>query len=320
MTLRKKIFVFLYAFLAFLIFISILVLVFSEKQPEYVTVTEDRFSYEIKSSWDSYTDDEGKTVYAERTTKDVLYKCSMVMNDYRMSAETTSLALNIATLFPEAEIVDNLSAEKSDPNGVKYKTASAKYTQGKTTLFSYLIFCEEKHLIVIFQGQCKKERHVESTLGTLTKMANSITFIDPPDMLSGRTFKVTPSMGNDTHYMILPADGTFKMCKKLENADTEYVGGTYQVFRGEEALQKVASMEEYGLTVTEQVRTMINSIEFYDQYYAVVFKIDTVVSDGKEEHHDNLTKLYVGTTDDTGACFDFFSCNDIIYEEWIFNT
>ena len=65
----------MYAFLAFLIFISILVFVFSEKQPEYVTVTEDRFSYEIKSSWDSYTDDEGKTVYAERTTKDVLYKC-----------------------------------------------------------------------------------------------------------------------------------------------------------------------------------------------------------------------------------------------------
>lgn len=284
-------------------------------EPSYSIVYKERFSYEIEDTWKTKSTTDGESVYVDSTSVNQMYKCTSVINDRGEVPAITFTSLKL-TIADDAEIYKPLSSIKTDPNGVEYKTSCIKYSEGKRHLFSYFVFCEEKNLIVIFQGQSDTDDYVDDTFERLERMANSITFKEMPDVVTGKTFEATSTSTSLSYVIDLSEDGTYKLYEKTESSNIEYISGTYQIFRGMEAVEKVDSMTEYGLTKNEQITTMITDKFFFDQYYAIIFHVDSMVSEGKEEKYEDVTKLYIGTADQTGSSLAVFSCNDIAYEEW----
>ncbi|MBE6837607.1 MAG: hypothetical protein E7509_06445 [Ruminococcus sp.] len=290
---------------------------FLDDKPEYITIDEEQLTYQINRDWIRTTDtNNGGILYADKTTKGVFFKCALITSGNNLTPELYFQALKMTIADRNAEVYEALSDVKTDANGMGYRSGSIKYSEGKKKLFSYLVFCEEKNLVVLFQAQCDKEENVDDTYKALKKMANSIVFKTLPDAITGNTFEVSSEAGAVTHYIVSYDNKTFKMCEKLENSYTDYLGGTYQVFRGKKAIEKVASMEEYGLTEDEQKTTILNQGNSLEQYYAVVFTIDKNVTDGQEEACDKVTKLYLATADEKGTNLEVFSCDGIKYEKW----
>lgn len=132
---------------------------------------------------------------------------------------------------------------------------------------------------------------------------------------------------NDDSEIQMDEDGSFIYYRTKEEYDGDYYKGTYEAYHGQEALDKVVSLEQYGITEEEIDRVIDSTIEsgyrlgdvsgqnsmFYmlenytgekysnaetydvdkDVFYCIILHNDILYVDGKEEEIEHDT-VYIG--------------------------
>ena len=132
---------------------------------------------------------------------------------------------------------------------------------------------------------------------------------------------------NDDSEIQMDEDGSFIYYRTKEEYDGDYYKGTYEAYHGQEALDKVVSLEQYGITEEEIDRVIDSTIEsgyrlgdvsgqnsmFYmlenytgekysnaetydvdkDVFYCIILHNDILYMDGKEEEIEHDT-VYIG--------------------------
>lgn len=111
-----------------------------------------------------------------------------------------------------------------------------------------------------------------------------------------------------------------------DNRDGYYVYGTYSFYMGDEAIDQVDGMKEYGLTESEIRETMPNMLGQYsfleddpdkkgvdeDDFIAIVFDIKGFVDEEGNEGADDFqefTALYIGLYIEEYEALDMLNCN-----------
>ena len=132
---------------------------------------------------------------------------------------------------------------------------------------------------------------------------------------------------NDDSEIQMDEDGSFIYYRTKEEYDGDYYKGTYEAYHGQEALDKVVSLEQHGITEEEIDRVIDSTIEsgyrlgdvsgqnsmFYmlenytgekysnaetydvdkDVFYCIILHNDILYMDGKEEEIEHDT-VYIG--------------------------
>lgn len=132
---------------------------------------------------------------------------------------------------------------------------------------------------------------------------------------------------NDDSEIQMDEDGSFIYYRTKEEYDGDYYKGTYEAYHGQEAVDKVVSLEQYGITEEEIDRVIDSTIEsgyrlgdvsgqnsmFYmlenytgekysnaetydvdkDVFYCIILHNDILYMDGKEEEIEHDT-VYIG--------------------------
>ncbi|MBQ4521359.1 MAG: hypothetical protein IJA10_00185 [Lachnospiraceae bacterium] len=143
------------------------------------------------------------------------------------------------------------------------------------------------------------------------------------NIVTGNRFVVL----NDDSEIQMDEDGSFIYYRTKEEYDGDYYKGTYEAYHGQEAVDKVVSLEQYGITEEEIDRVIDSTIEsgyrlgdvsgqnsmFYmlenytgekysnaetydvdkDVFYCIILHNDILYMDGKEEEIEHDT-VYIG--------------------------
>ena len=100
-----------------------------------------------------------------------------------------------------------------------------------------------------------------------------------------------------------------------DNRDVYYAYGTYSVYMGEEAIEQVSGMKEYGLT-KEEIEYGMPSNSF-DNFIALVFDIKGYVDEDGNDNENEFTALYIGTYDEENGVMDMLNCSTISFYHWV---
>lgn len=188
--------------------------------------------------------------------------------------------------------------------------------------FIEIVVVPQKNLMLTFvayQSEKFTLYEQDDAQKALNLMWHSLTFeIGSRDDISGNMF-----LNEDGSELSLQEDGSFRYYRSEEDHQNQYYEGTYEVFYGQDALDKVASMTEYGLTMEELERILSlnmngyvpgdSSLEdlFYtlepdmndkrtryqvckDTFYAVILHNDKLVVSPEEETVKDHDTLYIG--------------------------
>ena len=82
--------------------------------------------------------------------------------------------------------------------------------------------------------------------------------LDAQDYITGNTF-----IGGDDSELCLKEDGSFDYYQVVEEHDGPRYVGTYEVYYGQDAIDKVVSMSEYGVTEEELEQTLSANMNGY---------------------------------------------------------
>ena len=104
-----------------------------------------------------------------------------------------------------------------------------------------VLIVPQKNTVVTFAGQSPSENDLSVDVRDITKTASFN--IAAGDYISGNTF-----IAKDGSELCLGSDGEFIYYQSEEDHNKPYCTGTYEVYYGQEAFDKLSTMEEYGLT------------------------------------------------------------------------
>lgn len=155
---------------------------------------------------------------------------------------------------------------------------------------------------------------------------------------------------NDDSEIQMDEDGSFIYYRTKEEYDGDYYKGTYEAYHGQEALDKVVSLEQYGITEEEIDRVIDSTIEsgyrlgdvsgqnsmFYmlenytgekysnaetydvdkDVFYCIILHNDILYMDGKEEEIEYDT-VYIGYYIEEEGMIDLLNIGTANSAVWI---
>jgi len=189
-----------------------------------------------------------------------------------------------------------------DNNGVYYDTA--------------VLIVPDKNIVLTFSAQSTQELQSDATL---ERMSRTTTFqIGDQDYISGNTFLM-----NDNSELCLKEDGSFRYYKSEDDHENQYYIGTYEVFYGQAAFNKLESLSKYNLTMEELEHILSLNMNGYvlgdsslgdilyalepdmtdkrtkyqickDTFYAVILHNYRLVSSPNDETEMGHDTLYVG--------------------------
>lgn len=97
---------------------------------------------------------------------------------------------------------------------------------------------------------CDKDTYAKKTSQEITSSTKAEDIADESgeklDIVSGNCF-----ICSDNSEIQMQEDGSFMYYRTKDDYDGDYYKGTYEVYRGQEAVDKIISMKEYGLTEDE---------------------------------------------------------------------
>ena len=98
-----------------------------------------------------------------------------------------------------------------------------------------------------------------------------------------------------------------------DNKDILYAYGTYSVYVGEDAIQQVSGMDEYGLSREDIMFGITNMDQSYtsEHFMALVFDIKGSVDEAGNDSESEASVLYIGIHDDEFSTMDVINCNSL---------
>ena len=222
----------------------------------------------------------------------------------------------------------------------------AHLTGYKDTLIycTKLVIVPQKNLVLTFCGQAYKDQVGDPGLVwyPLNFLCESLTFeIGTEDEISGNTF-----LCGDGSQLCLQDGGDFRWYQSAEDHEKPYYEGVYEVYYGQTAMDKVASMTEYGLTMEELERVLAANMNGYipggsrpsdylyatgelednreryqvclDTFYAVILHNQRLVSSPEDVREGGNSVLYIGYYLPELGMADLTNCNAMSNTQWTF--
>lgn len=281
-----------------------------EDQDNYIVVEKDRISFEIAESW-QLNEKNGQEYYSD-TLSGTAYMFNGISTDNGSEPEQNVKEFLNYFENNSSELYENLSDVKTNSDGVELRTAVIRFKKDGYDMFMYILFCNEKNLIVSYTAQFYSDMGIESyVLENLGRMAMSSRFKETEDKLSNGSF-----IEDYTGITFEFSDESFKLYMNKDDAENDYVSGKCEILRGIGAVERVNSMEEYGLTTEEQLRILNGRDSFFDDYYAVILSIEESVKNGENTLEEPVRKLYVGNYNEETDSFDMTNCNSFYNAQW----
>lgn len=204
----------------------------------------------------------------------------------------------------------------------------------RNVLFSVdVLIVPQKNTVVTFAAQCAESSTLPVDIREVTSTA--VFDIGTEDSVSGNTFLV-----DDSSQIELGQDSSFIWYQTADDSNSAYCSGTYEVYYGQAAFDKIVSMTEYGLTEEELEQTLssnmngytpggsspmdfiledTNSSEGYhvcrDTFYAIILHNEQLVDGTQTEELDNST-LYIGYYLPELQMVDLLNANTANQTEW----
>ena len=222
----------------------------------------------------------------------------------------------------------------------------ANLTGYKDTLIycTKVVIVPQKNLVLTFCGQAYKDQVGDPGLvwyGVNT-LCDSLTFeVGSQDYISGNTF-----LCGDGSQLCLQDSGDFRWYSSAEDHEKPYYEGIYEVYYGQAAMDKVASMTEYGLTMEELERVLTANMNGYipggsrpsdyfyatgelednreryqvclDTFYAVILHNQRLVSSPEDVREGGNSVLYIGFYLPELEMADLTNCNAMSNTQWTF--
>ena len=146
--------------------------------------------------------------------------------------------------------------------------------------------------------------------------------------------------------LCLQDGGDFRWYQSAEDHEKPYYEGVYEVYYGQAAMDKVASMTEYGLTMEELERVLAANMNGYipggsrpsdylyatgelednreryqvclDTFYAVILHNQRLVSSPEDVQEGGNSVLYIGFYLPELEMADLTNCNAMSNTQWTF--
>lgn len=247
------------------------------------------------------------------------------------------------TEFTDLEASEELTSWTSD-DGVVCQTADFTGYQGEVLYCTKLVIAPQKNMVLTYFGQAGKNYVEDASVlwSSLNTMCESITFErGNQDYISGNTF-----LAGDGSQLCLQDDGSYLYYRSEDDHENQYYEGTYEVYYGQAAMDKVVSMTEYGLTEEELDQVLAESMNGYipggsspadflyaeglleddrerytvclDTFYAVILHNQNLVNSPGDVEEVNQSTLYIGYYLPELEQADLTNCNAQSHAEWTF--
>ena len=173
-------------------------------------------------------------------------------------------------------------------------------------------------------------------------LCDSLRFeIGSQDYITGNTFTCS-----DGSQLCLQDDQRFFYYRSEDDHENQYYDGTYEVYYGQAAMDKVASMTEYGLTEQELEQILLANMNGYvpgestpmdyfysmgdiedtrtrysicrDTFYAVILHNDHLVRSPEDIIEAGNSVLYLGFYIPELNMADLTNANALSYTQWTF--
>ena len=245
--------------------------------------------------------------------------------------------------FDSLEVPDELYSWKFGDD-VECQVADLVGYQGSVLYCTKLVIAPQKNLVLTFCGQVHKD-DAQGPAGVqyaLNWLCDKLTFeIGDQDYISGNTF-----LCGDGSQLCLQAGGSFRYYQSAEDHENQYYEGKYEVYYGQAAMDKVASMTEYGLSMEELERVLSASMNGYipggsrpsdyfyatgelednreqyqvclDTFYAVILHNQRLVHSPEDVTEGGNSTLYIGFYLPELEMVDLTNCNAMSYTQWTF--
>lgn len=151
---------------------------------------------------------------------------------------------------------DDMPADFTTADGIPAKIGRIEMTGNNVIFVVDVLIVPQKNVVVTFAAQCAGSVTMSADLRELTNTAE-IQF-GTEDFLTGNTF-----VSIDNSELCLHDDGTFLYYQNADDHSAPYCDGSYELFRGQDAVQKLIVMEELGLTEEELSQVMTANRDGY---------------------------------------------------------
>lgn len=296
--------------------------------------TVDHVTFSVDATWSHEPQDgfEGTYITPDRKTAYQLQGVSW-LGSFTPEAFYQSLLLYYKESYTIVE-ADDTVVSFSTVDGVPAYVGQIQMTSRGVMFWVDVLIVPQKNIVVTFAAQCAGENTPPVDIRAVTSTA--AIDIGTEDMASGRTFAIE----NDSE-ITLAQDGGFIWYQTIDNPESAYCSGTYEVYYGQAAIDKVASMTEYGLTKEELEQTLRSAQNGYkpgssaldyfagndggsedsgyhiclDTFYAIVLHNTQLVEAEQTQPLDSST-LYIGYYLPEIEGFDLLNTNTVNHTMW----
>lgn len=296
--------------------------------------TIDNISFSVDPNWTRYSEEqEGTFITKDKKsayclqgvsqigsyTPDEFYKS--ILNGYQQEYEIISS--------------DKEMSDFTTSDGIESKIARIEMKKDNVFFFIDLLIVPQKNAAITFAVQAADKDSIPIDIREITNTAK--VNIANEDYISGNTF--TCSDGSE---LCLEDNNEFIYYQSEDDHSKPYCTGKYEVFRGQEAIDKVDSLKDYGLTKDEQEQTLKANMNGYklggpspidyiepenyydsdniyqickDSYYAVILHNEKLVDSEKITDMGN-DSLYIGYYIPEIDYADMINANTANYANW----
>ncbi|MBO5238238.1 MAG: hypothetical protein J6B50_05655 [Lachnospiraceae bacterium] len=259
---------------------------------EWTEYSQDSISYKVDSSWVPFSDEEGVFITTDQKTVYMVQGISP-LGSYTPDEFYQSLINRYTSQYNLIYLDASLSYFTADDN-TDCAMATMKLEENDVYYLIDLIIAKDKNIVVTFASQCASDD--DARLEPIHSVSQSITYnIGNTDYISGNTF-----INTDGSELCLNSDGTFNYYRYEGDHENQYYTGTYEVYYGQPAIDKIASMTEYGLTKEELEDTLSANMKGYIPGNNT---LDYLYSDSSTEYYQ--------------VCKDTFYCLILHHEELV---
>lgn len=165
-------------------------------------------------------------------------------------------------------------------DGIDSVVGNVEMTIGNSFASVDILIVPQKNIVVTFTAQCANGNELPVDIRRVTETA--IFDIGTKDYVSGNQF-----LASDGSELWLQDDGTFMYYLYADDHDFGYVTGTYTIYYGQEAIDAIAGMTEYGMTEEELESVLANDMNGYTPGGTSIFQYfsDDEGDTGAEGYH-----------------------------------
>lgn len=294
--------------------------------------TVDNVTFYVDEDWLPMSGQDGAFVTPDNKVAYLLLGVSP-LGSYSPEEFYENLVKEYGSMYEVTKKDDSLSSFVT-ADSIDAKIGNVEMTVNNTFASVDILIVPQKNIVVTFTGQCAIGSELPVDVRRVTETA---TFdIGTKDYVSGNQFRAS-----DGSELCLLDDGTFMYYLDTDDHDFGYVTGTYTIYYGQEAVDAIADMTEYGLTKEELEGVISANMDGYipggnslyqyfseddtyqegyhvckDTFYAMeVYNKEMVIGDEVTQAAGNRV-LYLGFYLPELEMMDMLSANTGNYTQW----